>query len=113
MNTQSHKNWPTITEVVKETLEGLGKVKDNKQTMREFDRLQFEKPKEYKPRDILKLRKDKMHMSQAVFAIVCNVKLPTLQKWETGARRPTPPVNRLFQIIEKNGLSVIEKTKKG
>lgn len=34
--------WPTHTEVIRETLEDLGKVIDVKQTLKEFVALQFE-----------------------------------------------------------------------
>ena len=47
-----------------------------------------------------------LKMSQQVFASVCNIKLPTLQKWERGYSKPTPPVNRLFQLVEKGGLGL-------
>ena len=104
-----NQNWPSITEVVKESLEDVGKVIDNKQTMREFNKLVYEEPKEYSSEDIIRLRKHRMKMSQAVFSHICNVKLSTLQKWEIGARKPTPPVNRLFQLIEKDALSLIER----
>jgi DNA-binding transcriptional regulator YiaG len=48
-------------------------------------------------------------MSQAVFARVCNIRLSTLQKWERGVSRLTPPVNRLFQLVEHGGLELLAK----
>ena len=80
--------------------------------MREFARIDYEPPKQYGPRDILKLRKNKMHMSQAVFAIVCNTNLDTLQKWEQGVRKPTKPIYRLFQLMEKDALDLVKKNGK-
>jgi DNA-binding transcriptional regulator YiaG len=35
--------------------------------------------------------------------------LSTLQKWERGVAKPTPPVNRLFQLVEKGRLELIRK----
>lgn len=106
-----NRKYSTITDTVRETLDGISKVTDNKETIRKFNRLQFEEAKVYRPRDIKNLREKKLNMSQAVFAYTCNVKLSTLQKWESGVNKPTPPVNRLFQLIEKDALSLIENKK--
>ncbi|MFC1584662.1 helix-turn-helix domain-containing protein [Fibrobacterota bacterium] len=107
---KNKKDWPTITEAVKKSLQANKNIIDNKETMREFNKLQFEKPKNYKPEDIVILRKRKMKMSQSVFAYVCNIKLPTLQKWERGVSKPTAPIRRLFQLIEKDALTLIKTT---
>lgn len=100
-------NTPMNT--IRETLEGIGKVIDNKQTMREFDALHYEIPKEYTAKAITLLRTKRLGMSQTVFARVCNIRLSTLQKWERGVSKPTPPVFRLFQLVEKGGLELIVK----
>jgi putative transcriptional regulator len=97
-----------LSESLRATIEDLTPVLDVKETLRKFDALQFEKPKEYTRNDIVELREKKMHMSQAVFAYVCNAKLSTVQKWERGATRPTPPVNRLFQLIEHRALDLVK-----
>jgi DNA-binding transcriptional regulator YiaG len=109
---ENHKNekkgkWPTITEAVRESIQDLDGIVDITETMKNFNRLQYETPKEYTPERIVNLRKNRLRMSQPVFASVCNIKLPTLQKWERGYSRPTPPVNRLFQLVEKGGLDLI------
>lgn len=103
------KKWPTITEAVRESILDLEGIVDITETMKNFDTLQYEKPQEYSPEQIINLRKKKLHMSQPVFAAVCNIKLPTLQKWERGYSKPTPPVNRLFQLVEKGGLDLIKQ----
>lgn len=95
---------------IRETLEGIGKVIDNKQTMREFDALQYVNPIEYTGKAIARLRTRKLGMSQAVFARVCNIRLSTLQKWERGITQPTPPTNRLLQLVECGALKLLEKT---
>ena len=95
--------------MVEESLHGLGKVKDIKTTLREFDRLKYPAPKEYGPREIIRLRQEKLHMSQSAFALACNAKLSTLQKWESGINKPTPPINRLFQLMERGGLAILER----
>jgi putative transcriptional regulator len=103
------KSWPTATESIRETLVGIGKVIDNKETLRQFDALQYEKPRSYKSQDIARLRGRKLRMSQAVFARVCNIRLSTLQKWERGVSHPTPPANRLLQLVEKGALGLLKK----
>jgi DNA-binding transcriptional regulator YiaG len=101
------RNWPTPMDVARKTLEGIGKVVDNKETLRQFDELQYEKPRTYRARDIAWLRSFNMRMSQAVFARVCNIRLSTLQKWERGVSHPTPPANRLLQLVEKGALNLL------
>jgi putative transcriptional regulator len=103
------EKWPTITNTVRESIQDLDGIVDIMETMRKFNRLQYEKPKEYSSDEIIHLRKQKLHMSQSVFAAVCNIKLPTLQKWECGYSKPTPPINRLFQLVEKGGLNLISQ----
>jgi putative transcriptional regulator len=99
---------PSVLDMVEESLHGLGRVKDIKTTLREFDRLKYPAPKEYGPAEIIRLREKKLHMSQTAFALACNAKLSTLQKWESGVNKPTPPVNRLFQLMERGGLAILE-----
>lgn len=103
------ENWPTVMESVEQSIKDLEGIVDITETMRRFNKLKYEDPQEYTAERIVKLRRDKMHMSQSVFASVCNIKLPTLQKWELGYSRPTPPVNRLLQLVEKGGLELIAR----
>lgn len=106
-NKTAKGKWPTITDTVRESIKDLDGIVDIKETMRDFNRLQYEEPKTYTSEKIVHLRKHTLHMSQPVFAAVCNIKLPTLQKWERGYSKPTPPINRLFQLVEKGGLDLI------
>jgi putative transcriptional regulator len=103
------EKWPTITETVRQSILDLEGIVDITETMKNFDRLQYEQPPEYTAERIVNLRRKKLHMSQPVFAAACNIKLPTLQKWERGYSKPTPPVNRLFQLVEKGGLKLIKQ----
>ncbi len=107
-NVKNHEeHWPTVMESVEKSIKDLEGIDDITQTMRRFNKLKYAEAQEYTPDRILHLRKDRLHMSQSVFASVCNIKLPTLQKWERGYSKPTPPVNRLFQLVEKGGLELI------
>ncbi len=99
----------SLTNTVREMLDDLGQVQDVKETMKKFDALQYEQPKTYSMKEIIALRESKMRMSQSVFASICNAKLSTVQKWERGVAKPTPPINRLFQLIEHNALELIKR----
>ena len=105
------EHWPAAIESVERSIKDLEGIVDITETMRNFNQLKYEEAQEYTPDRIVHLRKDKLHMSQSVFASVCNIKLATLQKWERGYSKPTPPVNRLFQLVEKGGLELIVQEK--
>jgi putative transcriptional regulator len=111
-NGKKHEeHWPTVMESVEQSIKDLEGIVDITETMRRFNKLKYAEAQEYTADRIVHLRKDKLHMSQSVFASVCNIKLPTLQKWERGYSKPTPPVNRLFQLVEKGGLELISQEK--
>jgi len=57
-------------------------------------------PKEYRPRDIKRIRR-KGHYSQGIFAKVLNVSIKTVQSWESGARVPSHAALRLLEIVDK------------
>ena len=99
----------SLSETIREAIADLGHVQDVKETLREFDKLQYKEAKQYTTKDIVSLRTHKLKMSQAVFASVCNAKLSTVQKWERGVAMPTPPIYRLFQLIENDALEWIER----
>lgn len=104
---RNKKTEHTITEMVAEELDSISKIKDISQTIHKFNKLQYKAPKEYKPRDIVRLRK-RLKISQAVFAYVVNARLSTVQKWEQGVNHPNGVSNRLLQLIDKRGLEVLQ-----
>jgi putative transcriptional regulator len=57
-------------------------------------------PQNYKAADIRQIR-EKGHYSQAVFAIILNVSVKTVQFWEAGERTPTHSALRLLEIVDK------------
>ena len=59
-----------------------------------------ETPKEYKAKDIKKIRQ-KGNYSQSVFALILNVSVRTVQSWEIGVRTPTHAAMRLLEIVDK------------
>ena len=46
-------------------------------------------------------------VSQAVFAALLNTSLSTVQKWETGAKRPTGTALKLLHLVQDRGLEVV------
>ena len=78
----------------------------DKQTMREFDESCLAMPPEIAPRKIKQIRESN-HVSQPVFARYLNTSESTIQKWETGAKRPSGMALKLLAIVQKHGLKVL------
>jgi len=77
-----------------------------KATMRDFDAACLSVPTAYAPKDIQRLR-EANKVSQPVFARYLNTSESTVEKWETGAKRPSGMALKLLAIIEKHGLQVL------
>ncbi|MGK6312060.1 helix-turn-helix domain-containing protein [Neorhizobium sp. DT-125] len=77
-----------------------------KETMRTFDEACLSMPADLSPSDIKALREGN-HVSQPVFARYLNTSESTVQKWETGAKRPSGPALKLLDIVRKHGLQVL------
>jgi putative transcriptional regulator len=78
----------------------------DKKTMRQFDDLCLPKVPAYDPFTIVQIRK-KAKVSQNLLAAYLNTSASTVQKWETGAKKPSGPAAKLLQIIEKHGIDVL------
>ncbi len=78
----------------------------NKTTMRSFDVACLAAPTEIKPQQIKKIR-ERNNVSQPIFARYLNISESTVQKWETGAKRPSGMALRLLAVIQKHGLAVL------
>ncbi|RVG24478.1 helix-turn-helix domain-containing protein, partial [Sinorhizobium meliloti] len=63
-------------------------------------------PQELTPSEIKALRENN-HVSQPVFARYLNTSESTVQKWETGAKRPSGPALKLLSIVRKHGLEML------
>ena len=48
--------------------------------------------------------RDRVQLSQAVFAAVLNTSLSTVQKWEAGAKKPSGPSLKLLSLLDRKGL---------
>jgi putative transcriptional regulator len=101
------KRKSRILDEMHETARGLhnaGLI--NKRRMHEFDALCHLGVEEMSPQKIKSLREE-AHISQAVFAAVLNTSLSTVQKWETGNKKPSGPSLKLLNIIERKGLEAV------
>jgi putative transcriptional regulator len=78
----------------------------SKATMRDFDTACLTTPAEIKPKQIKKIR-ELNHVSQPIFARYLNTSESTVQKWETGAKRPSGMALKLLSVIQKHGLDVL------
>lgn len=78
----------------------------SKTTLREFDESCLVATEEIAPQQIKKIRESN-HVSQPIFARYLNTSESTVQKWETGAKRPSGMALRLLQVVKKHGLMVL------
>lgn len=78
----------------------------DKETMKTFDETCLSVPVALSPEEIKDLR-EQNRVSQPVFARYLNTSESTVQKWETGAKRPSGPALKLLGIIQKHGLRML------
>ncbi len=78
----------------------------DKTTMRSFDASCVAVPPTLKPRQIKKLRQ-RIHVSQPVFARYLNTSESTIEKWETGAKQPSGMALKLLAVVQKHGLGAL------
>lgn len=78
----------------------------DKVTLRNFDESCFVVPEEINPEMIKEIREHN-HVSQPVFARFLNTSESTIQKWETGAKRPSGMALKLLAVVQKHGLKVL------
>jgi putative transcriptional regulator len=78
----------------------------DKATMREFDASCLAIPAPLGPKRIKQIR-EKQRVSQPVFARYLNTSESTVEKWESGAKKPSGMALKLLNIVEKHGLEVL------
>jgi putative transcriptional regulator len=74
--------------------------------MREFDESCLATPAPLEPRRIKRIR-EKQRVSQPVFARYLNTSESTVEKWESGAKKPSGMALKLLNVVEKHGLKVL------
>jgi putative transcriptional regulator len=75
----------------------------DKATMRGFDERSFAAPLPLAPQEIKRIR-EAARVSQPVFARHLNTSESTVEKWETGAKKPSGMALKLLSIVQKRGL---------
>lgn len=94
-------------EAIHSAASGLHRVGSiSKATMREYDELCMAPVKDVTARDVLRIR-SRVRVSQNLFARYLNTSESTIQKWETGAKKPSALASKLLRIVEKHGLDVL------
>ena len=78
----------------------------DKTTMRSFDASCLRVPPTLKPQQIKMLRQ-RLHVSQPVFARYLNTSESTIEKWETGAKQPSGMALKLLAVVQKHGLGAL------
>jgi putative transcriptional regulator len=63
-------------------------------------------PPGFTPEAVRQLREANT-MSQPVFARYLNTSEATVEKWETGAKRPNGMACKLLAVVQKHGLQVL------
>jgi putative transcriptional regulator len=79
----------------------------SKATVAELEHLDIPEAKMFSPKQIKQIR-DKVRVSQGVFAALLNVNPSTVQKWEQGKVKPQNAALRLLNIIDAKGIDVLK-----
>ena len=96
----------TIRFDAKELIRSVEQMRDhvsgrNKITLKTFESPLPPQIKTIKPVEIRTLR-ERLHLSQSVFAAILNVPKTTAISWETGRRHPTGAALRLLDLTRRN-----------
>lgn len=78
-----------------------------KATVAQLAQLDIPAVKDLSARQIRELR-NRVRVSQGVFAALLNVNPSTVQKWEQGIVRPQNAALRLLNIIDSKGIDVLK-----
>jgi putative transcriptional regulator len=95
-----------IDEAIHSTVEGMYRAGTvDEATMRNFDTSCLVVPP-IAPQQIKKLRQ-RHRVSQPVFARYLNTSESTIEKWESGAKKPSGMALKLLAVVEKHGLKML------
>jgi putative transcriptional regulator len=78
----------------------------DKATLRDFDETCLTVTPPMAPAEIKQLRETNK-VSQPVFARYLNTSASTVEKWETGAKKPSGAALKLLTIVQKHGLQIL------
>jgi putative transcriptional regulator len=96
-----------ISEAIHSAAKGMYRVGGiDTATMRRFDESCLTAPPALAPAKIKRIRKAQS-VTQAVFARYLNTSESTIEKWETGAKKPSGMALKLLSIVDKHGLAIL------
>ena len=101
------KKHSRVFDMVEDELHAINRIKDVSVSIRKFNKIRYPEPKHYTSKEVIRLRK-KLHVSQAVFAYVTNNSESTVRQWESGEKQPGGANCRLLQILELNGIGILQ-----
>jgi putative transcriptional regulator len=78
----------------------------DKATMRSFDATCIPVPESFEPEQIKRIR-ESQRVSQPIFARYLNTSESTVEKWETGVKKPSGMAVKLLTIVQKHGLKML------
>jgi putative transcriptional regulator len=79
----------------------------DEERMREYDASCLVEPHEIRPWDVKRIR-ESQGVTQPVFARYLNTSVSTIQKWESGAKRPSGMAVRLLEVVKRHGLKALD-----
>lgn len=74
--------------------------------MQEFDVLCLSRIPRYTPEQIKRIRHS-CNMSQKELALLLNISTSTVQKWESGVKKPAGAARKLLNVLEKQGVAAL------
>lgn len=96
-----------VFEAIHSTVSGMYRAGTiEKATMRRFDESCLSVPPQMGPERIKRIR-EKQRVSQPVFARYLNTSESTVEKWESGVKKPSGMALKLLDIVEKHGLKML------
>jgi putative transcriptional regulator len=104
--TTRRKYKDVVSEAIHSSASAMFKVGAiDKATMRSFDASCLA-PAPLEPHQIKKLR-ERHRVSQPVFARYLNTSESTVEKWESGAKKPSGMALKLLAVVQKHGLNML------
>ncbi len=105
--TNKRKYKSDAFEAIHSSVEGMYQAGTIDQaTMREFDDACLVSPPPIPPKQIKKIRQSQK-VSQPVFARYLNTSESTIEKWESGAKKPSGMALKLLSLVQKHGLQIL------
>jgi putative transcriptional regulator len=104
--TKKLKYKDDLSEALHSTISAMYRIGTvDEQTMRKFDDSCLAPPV-LEPCQIKKLRK-RLKVSQPVFARYLSTSESTIEKWESGAKKPSGMALKLLWVVDKHGLEIL------